>query len=72
MTLLKIVVTLEACGDKLGVVNQAVLVGVDNVHGVEDFYVSQGDLIDLLETILKLFVGKRTISVLVHLGEGET
>ena len=72
MTLLEIVVTLEACGDKLGVVNQAVLVGVDNVHGVEDFYVSQGDLIDLLETILKLFVGKRTISVLVHLGEGET
>lgn len=72
MTLLEIVVTLEACGDKLGVVNQAVLVGVDNVHSVEDFYVSQGDLIDLLETILKLFVGKRTISVLVHLGEGET
>ena len=72
MTLLEIVVTLEACGDKLGVVNQAVLVGVDNVHGVEDFYVSKGDIIDLLETILKLFVGKRTISVLVHLGEGET
>ena len=39
VTLLQVVVTLEASSDELSVVDHAVLVGVDDVHGVEDFNV---------------------------------
>ena len=50
MILLQIVVTMETGRNKFCVVDQAVLVGVDDVHGVEKLDICQVDGWDLSET----------------------
>ena len=71
VTFLQVVVGLQARGDKLCVVDQAVLVRVDHVHGVEQLGLCQVDLIDLLHALLQLLECQRAVTVLVHLGEGD-
>lgn len=72
VVLLQVVVTLQARRDELRVVDEAVLVGVDDVHGVEDFVLVELDLGDLFEPVPEFVEGERTVTVLVHLGEGRT
>ena len=71
VTLLQIVVRLEAGGDELGVVDETVLVRVDNVHCVKKLRLGQVNVIDLLHTLLKLLESERAVTILVHLGEGD-
>ena len=69
MALLQVVVRLQARGDELRVVDQTILVGVDNIHGVKQLSLRQIDLIDLLHALFELLKGERAITVLVHLSE---
>lgn len=64
---LQVVVTLQAGSNELGVVDEAILVGIDHGHGVEDLVLVDVDLGDLVQAILQLLVGQRTVAVLVHL-----
>lgn len=72
VTLLKIVVGLEAGGNELGIVNQAVLVRVNNAHGVKKFTLSQVDVLDFMHSLLEFFESERTVTIFIHLCECDT
>lgn len=72
MAFLEVVVGLEAGSDELGVVNQAVLVRVNDIHGVKELRFGQVDIIDLLHALLELLESERAVTVFIHLGEGDT
>ena len=69
MALVQIVVALKASCNELCVIDQAVLVRINHVHGVQHLLLRDVDLRDLVKTRLEFFVGERAVTILVHLGE---
>lgn len=55
MGILQVVVTLQTGCDELRVVNQAVLIGVDDKHGIHNLGLGELDLRNVLETVAELF-----------------
>ena len=70
MVLLQVVIALQTRCNELGVVDHAVLVGIDHVDSVGKFVLINVDLWDGIDAGLQLFWGQLSISILVHLAEG--
>ena len=70
LDLLRVVLGIHARGDELGVVDDTVVVGVDNLHGLLDVVDAHLDLRNLLDAIQQLLVGKLAVAILVDLGKG--
>lgn len=70
MPLLRVVLTVHAGCDEFGVVNDAIVVRVNYLHGLLNVSYGKVDLGHALDTLEQLLVTELAVTVLIDLGEG--